>query len=75
MDSADGLPLDTARTLDLSEAPDETLKTPTHLVFATSLGDSSLLDRLEECRRQDLEGIPLEELLGYMEEAARESTI
>ncbi len=44
---------------------------PTTLVVAMLLGDKSLADRLEECRRRDLSGIPVAELLDYMEDAAR----
>jgi serine/threonine protein kinase/WD40 repeat protein len=46
-------------------------KAPARLVVATSLCDKSLLDRLEECRKQGLVGIPVEDLLRYMEEAAK----
>ncbi len=42
-----------------------------HLVVATLLGDQTLGDRLRECRTQGRQGIPLDELLGYMEEAAK----
>ena len=34
------------------------------------LGDRSLFDRLEQCREEGLDGIPAEELLGYMEDVA-----
>ena len=40
------------------------------LIVAMGLGDLSLFDRLEQCRAQGLEGIPPEELLGYMEDVA-----
>ncbi|MEZ6060772.1 MAG: protein kinase [Planctomycetaceae bacterium] len=40
------------------------------LVIATSLCDRSLWDRFRECREQHLPGIPLEELLRYLDEAA-----
>jgi tetratricopeptide (TPR) repeat protein len=35
------------------------------------LGDRTLHDRLKQCREQDLPGIPEDELLAYMEDAAR----
>ena len=35
------------------------------------LGHKSLADRLSECQQQGLEGIPVEELLGYVEDAAK----
>jgi tetratricopeptide (TPR) repeat protein/serine/threonine protein kinase len=44
---------------------------PTELVIAMGLADQSLFDRLQECQRQGLPGIPTEELLGYMEDSAR----
>lgn len=39
-----------------------------HIVM--DLADKTLMDRLEECRRDRLPGIPAEELLTYMREAA-----
>jgi serine/threonine protein kinase len=42
-----------------------------YLVIAMELADRTLLDRLKEARAQGLVGIPGEELLRYMEEAAR----
>ncbi|MGQ9575818.1 MAG: tetratricopeptide repeat protein [Thermoguttaceae bacterium] len=44
---------------------------PKELIIAMGLGHKSLADRLSECQQQGLEGIPLEELLGYMEDAAK----
>lgn len=41
------------------------------LVIATSLCDGSLADRLAECRNEGLVGIPLPELLDYMDQVAR----
>jgi len=46
------------------------LSEPAELVIAMGLGDKSLFDRLEECRAEGLPGIPQEELLGYLEDAA-----
>ena len=40
------------------------------LIIAMGLGDQSLYDRLLECRQQGLSGIPVEELFGYLEDAA-----
>jgi len=44
---------------------------PAELILAMGLGDKNLKQRLQECRAQALEGIPPEELLRYMEEAAK----
>lgn len=43
---------------------------PAELIIAMGLGDKSLMDRLDECRAAGLPGLPVEELLGYMEDAA-----
>jgi len=43
---------------------------PAELVIVMGLGDKTLIDRLQECRDGGLSGIPVEELLGYMEDAA-----
>src|SRR6202166_2885490 len=40
------------------------------LIIIMELADRSLWDRYKECRTQGLPGIPRDELLGYMEEAA-----
>jgi serine/threonine protein kinase len=42
-----------------------------HLIVAMELADRTLIDRFEEVRQQGLSGIPAEELLGYMEDAAK----
>jgi serine/threonine protein kinase len=42
----------------------------TELIIAMGLGDRSLFDRLQECVAQGREGIPQEELLHYLEDAA-----
>jgi len=42
----------------------------TELIVAMGLGDISLFDHLQQCRSQGLEGIPRDELLGYMEDVA-----
>ena len=44
---------------------------PAELVIAMGLGHKSLADRLQECRQQGLHGIPIDELLSYMQDAAR----
>ncbi|MBI5757980.1 MAG: SUMF1/EgtB/PvdO family nonheme iron enzyme [Planctomycetales bacterium] len=41
-----------------------------YLVTRWELGQKTLADRLRECRAQDLSGIPRDELLGYLHEAA-----
>src|SRR5262249_2747321 len=42
------------------------------LLIAMGLGEKNLLDRLKECRNNEqTQGIPSDELLGYMEEAAK----
>jgi hypothetical protein len=40
------------------------------LVVVTELADGSLKDRFEACRKEGLSGIPREELLGYLRDAA-----
>lgn len=59
----------TRATLDAAEADDS--QRPQCLVVAMLLADKSLEDRLREARAAGQEGVPLEELLGYMEEAAK----
>ena len=44
---------------------------PTTLVVAMLLGEASLYDHFEKCQERGLPGIPVEELLDYMEEAAK----
>lgn len=41
-----------------------------HLVIVMELADKSLADRFEECRKEGKQGVPREELLGYMREAS-----
>jgi len=41
------------------------------LVIAMGLGEKSLYDRLEECLHTGLKGVPVDELLDYMDGAAR----
>lgn len=40
------------------------------LMIVTELADMSLVDRFEQCRKANLPGIPREELLGYLHDAA-----
>lgn len=47
------------------------VKNVSELVIAMSLCDKSLADRLEECKEQGKFGIPIDELLDYLEGAAR----
>jgi serine/threonine protein kinase len=41
------------------------------LIISMGLGSKNLLDRLQECKDLGLPGIPPEELLGYMKDAAK----
>ena len=44
---------------------------PFELIAIMGLGDMSLHDRMLECQQEGLQGIPIDELLRYMEDAAR----
>ncbi len=44
---------------------------PSELYLAMGLGDKSLLDRMKECKDQGKPGIPVAELINYIEDAAR----
>ncbi len=55
----------------MAVAPDFGRAQATELIIVMGLGDRTLYDRLDECREQGLPGIPEDELLGYMEDAAR----
>jgi len=44
---------------------------PVELIVAMGLGKKSLYDRLRECKDEGLAGIPADELLDYMADAAR----
>ncbi len=61
----------TARHTLVPDATDSLDAAPQRLVVATLLCDKNLLNRLEECQRDGQEGIPQEELLRFMEEAAK----
>jgi hypothetical protein len=56
----------TTATIEFTPRPE-----PAELVIAMGLGHKSLADRLEECRKEGISGIPVEELLKYMHDAAR----
>ena len=62
-----------ADSMKATMAADEIVKSsrPKWLVVAMLLGDQNLEDRLEEARREGREGIEVDELLRYMEEAAK----
>jgi len=45
--------------------------TPKLLVMVMGLGDKNLFDRLKECQKEGLPGVPPDELLGYLEDAAK----
>jgi serine/threonine protein kinase len=70
---AEGKLLDPEKLADDAEG-DPTIR-PSELVVAMDLGEMSLLERLEECRKglsaETKGGIPAEELIEYMEAAAR----
>ncbi|MFO0915388.1 MAG: serine/threonine-protein kinase [Pirellulales bacterium] len=61
----------TSVTQTLAPTPTETAKIPRQLVVATGLADGTLRDRLAACQREGATGIPADELLKYMEDAAR----
>jgi serine/threonine protein kinase len=44
---------------------------PVELIVAMGLGEQSLFARLKECRKEQKPGIPRDELLNYMEDAAK----
>ncbi|MDC0937082.1 serine/threonine-protein kinase [Pirellulales bacterium] len=46
-------------------------RVPASMVIATLLGDLSLRDRLSNCLNEGLPGIPVDELIGYVHEAAK----
>lgn len=56
--------LDTPGSTSFDQAPAE-------LYLATGLGEKSLLDRLKECKEEGEQGIPVGELLTYLEDAGR----
>jgi serine/threonine protein kinase len=54
----------------MSITADQEHRYPVELIVAMGLGAKNLSDRLEECTREGTPGIPLEELLRYMDGAA-----
>ncbi len=59
-----------AATLVLGTEETET-SYPVEILMAMGLCEKDLAKRLEECQQEGLSGIPVQELLGYMEDAAR----
>jgi serine/threonine protein kinase len=57
--------------MDLAATTSHGPRRPSEVIIAMGLGDKNLLDRLRECQKENLPGIPASELLGYMEEAAK----
>lgn len=49
----------------------ETTRRPATLIVATLLANQTLGDRLKECQAEGRTGIPIDELLNYMEETAK----
>ncbi len=43
---------------------------PAAVIISTDLAEKNLLDRLKECRQEGLPGIPAEELIGHVRQAA-----
>ncbi|MEM9658105.1 MAG: protein kinase, partial [Planctomycetota bacterium] len=77
-DAIDGIAADfqDAKNVDVTSetlvaVPIEKSSGPIRLVVANLLADCTLGDRLEECRASGGDGIPIDELLGYMREAAK----
>ena len=60
------------KVLDFTDESDSVLLgLATELIIDMGLGEKTLLDRLRECQNEDKEGIPAEELLGYMDGSAK----
>src|SRR5439155_14069469 len=53
---------------DVRDQPDA--PAPSMLIVASRLAHKNLLDRLKECRKDGLQGIPVDELLRYMVQVA-----
>jgi len=60
-----------ATTETLVVEPIKQTRRPAQLVVATLLANQTLGDRLRECQADGRQGIPVDELLGYMDEAAK----
>ena len=54
-----------------TKQPGDLLTQPEELIIAMALAEMSLFDRMEQCQKQGLPGIPVNELLGYMAESAK----
>lgn len=63
-------PLASAGQADATFLAEFASRTPTELIVAMPLGEKDLPERLAECRIAGEPGIPLQELLGYMKDAA-----
>ena len=70
----DSLPADEGAPAPLRQTmvapPDLGRPQAAELIIAMGLGDLSLFDRLEQCRAEQRDGIPPDELLRYMEDVA-----
>ncbi|HKB41653.1 MAG TPA: serine/threonine-protein kinase, partial [Gemmataceae bacterium] len=54
-----------------ADSPTRIAGAAAEMIIAMGLGEKSLLDRLEECKKAGVKGIPTVELLDYLEDAAR----
>ena len=71
-DSDDAMMIESIRGTIVHQPLTEVAKqTPSMLVIATVLCDQNLMERLEHYRKAKALGIPVPELLGYMEDAAK----
>lgn len=72
---ADMLPAETAASRPMRETmiapPDVSRAQAKELIIAMGLGDISLFDRLQQCLAEGLPGIPHDELMTYMDNAAK----
>ena len=59
------------RTADQGEFQSSSGPRPVQLIVAMELGHKTLDDRQKQCQEDRLPGVPAEELLAYMEQAAR----
>lgn len=68
-ESQEAQPINTRATVDVDSASSEIR--PAELIISMGLGEMNLFDRLEQCQAEGLPAIPIEELLDYMDGAAR----
>jgi serine/threonine protein kinase len=61
----------TDSTFDMSTRELTATTRPMEMILALGLGDRNLRDRMVDCQSKQLGGIPVDELLGYMAEAAK----